>query len=107
MNLTLKVGDKYHIRDWFGMMGYEGTYLGVVKDEANYCPVYILAFSFIPPYGKADIRYAGCIAQVSTFLSHEGVEVSTYFQAAYYGDSIETLAHVVNEQKPRRWELKK
>ena len=106
--LELKIGDTYPIADWYGMLGMDGTYVGIVRDEANFGPE-ILVFSFVPGWNDAPpIRYAGCVAEAyirKGYDKPDGVGITLH--AHYYGDSIETLKHVNDTKKPHHWEIRK
>lgn len=107
--LELKVGNTYDIVDWYGMMGMEGTYVGVGSDEANHGPK-ILVFSFVPRWdGAPPIRYAGCVPEAFVSKGYGGDPdgVGINLRVHYYGDSIGTLKHVTDFKKEPRWEIQK
>ncbi len=106
--LELIVGNTYGIVDWFGMMGMEGTYIGVARDEANYGSD-VLVFSFVSMFKDAPpIRYAGCTvdAHIGKGYNGEPDKVGVTMRAAYYGDTVAGLKHVTDHRKEPRWEIR-
>lgn len=105
MSQSLKIGSTYAIDDWCGMMGHEGTYLGIARDEANHGPD-ILVFSYLWS-DDPIIRYTGCV--VETYIEHgydgKPDRVGITFRMTYYGDSVETLKHIT-ARKPHEWSIR-
>lgn len=108
-HLTLIPGQSYPFTDHCGMMGFDGVYIGIARDEANYGPE-ILVFSFASGW-KDDppIRYAGCVASAHFSRGYNGEpdHADIVLTASYYGDTIEGLRHCTSERKTPRWEIRK
>ncbi len=99
MHIPLTIGATYTVIDYYGMLGFEAIYRGVLEDENGHAePSELLLFKRTgadPGYHP----YAGAIPEVSA--DEKGLHVT--LRATYYGKTPRSLKHVTRSEcdKPK------
>lgn len=97
--MKLTPGSKHTVTDWYGMLAWNGTYVGQVRAlPLQGRTLYLVERN--PPKGGC-YKYAGC--EVRTHVKHDG-EVEPYLFATHYGNTVEKLRPAAG-QVLESWEL--
>lgn len=104
-HIPLVIGESYLIQDWYGMMGFEAVYRGIIEDQNTTILPDMLLFERVNA-DETDYRFMGVIPEASVSRSRDNDRVQVNLRAHYYGQSIATLVKLTERCGPPKWRMR-
>lgn len=103
---SLVLGESYLVRDWYGQMGFEGVFRGIIKDS-TYQDGELLCFERVPTE-EGLYRFYGATPTAHFHKDYKtgGAIIDWNLQITHYGQEMGNLLHINRRAGLPKWELK-